>query len=160
MNRALPCLLALALAGCLSTGQSPATERPVPGASAPPQDSQPRHEVHDLTAGIQRTWWFHVASPGGPDAVVRFALSGPGGTGPHVGDLCLTYDLELMVEGGVRETQGQRGDCGGAGSVSVEGNLGEVLYELRGSDVLPGTYRFDASGGPQAGSLAVDLAAR
>lgn len=158
MTRALPCLLALVLAGCLSEG-TPAAEPPAADNAVPPQDSEPRHEVHDLTSGIQRTWWFHVASPGGPAAVLRFALEGPE-TGPPAGGVCLTYALEQHVDGGVRETKGERGDCANGLTVSVEPGLGEILFELRGADVRPGTYRFDANGGPQAGSLAVDLAAR
>ena len=155
----VPFLLVSVLAGCLSEG--PAAGPPVADPGLPPQDSEPRHEIHDLATGIDRTWWFHVASPGGPDAVVRFALEGPVGTPRSTGSVCLAYELDLVHgDGARRASTGRRGNCGEALAVSIEAGSGGVLYELRGADVLPGTYRFDASGGPQAGSLVVDLAAR
>ena len=102
----------------------------------------------------------HVAAPGGPDAVLRFERRGAEAAESVTGGVCLAFEYEVVAEGGTQETTGQRGDCANGVAVSVEPGLGEVLFELRGADVRPGSYRFDASGGPQAGTLVVDLAAR
>lgn len=157
MTRTLLAITALLLAGC----SAPATDLPANLAVAALTDSEPVRSTYDLSAGIDRSWHFTVGEPATDSGRLTFSLFGPSGAPARMDALCLEYAYEQHTPTGLRETEGSRGTCGSGAFVSPELALeGDAVFLLEGAEVLPGTYSFQAAGGPQLASLVVELVAR
>lgn len=157
MNHAALASLCVLLAGCASSPSS----LPTPEETTTWTDSPPVQEGYDLSGGIDESWTFQVANPGGAHGVLRFVLSGPSGAPPKLADVCFEFSYTQLTPDGPRSAEGEQGVCGGALSVAPEASAeGEILFQKVGADLLPGSYSFHATGGMQVASLAVEFVPR
>lgn len=156
MTRTFVAITALLLSGC-SASDGASTDQQLP----PLTDSDPVRSTHDLAAGIDQSWHFTVGEPAAGTGRLSFTLLGPSGAPARMDALCFEFSYEQRTSTGTHDVEGRRGSCGGGLSASPELALeGAVVFRLAGAEVLPGTYSFHATGGPQLASLSVELVAR
>jgi hypothetical protein len=154
MMRMFLIFLLMASAGCLSSSDDlpPVVEEP-----RVRQDSEPIHESHDLTAGIDLTWFLVIVEPYNGSGSAAFDVTGFEDSPAAVHQLCLEHGFTSWTGEVDRETAGV---CGGSNLVVSPSIGAQTLYERHGAGLQAGTHRFHVSGGPQVGQLVVSLWAR